>query len=585
VARFTDGWLSELYAKNDIVDVISGYTALNERSGQYWGLCPFHHEKTPSFSVNREKQLYYCFGCKQGGNVVSFIMKIENVSFPEAVELLAKRAGIEMPKAVDDKEYLKLKQKKRQILEMNKIAARYYFDTLNSQQGKAALEYLKKRGIEDNIIKRFGIGYAPDAWDSVLELLKGKGFAEDLIRESGLVSVKNNSSFDTFRNRVMFPIFSPLSEVIAFGGRVLDDSTPKYLNSKESAVFIKRKNLYGVDLIRKMRNLKSAVIVEGYMDVVSLCAHGVKAAVASLGTALTKEQAQLLKKYVEDVYVAYDGDEAGETATMKAIEILYTQGLRVKVIRFEKGIDPDEYIKKEGPQGFARKVKDAPEYIAYKLDVKKREFDVDTDDGREQYAIAASKIIEKIESPIIKERYINRVAEETGFSGDSIAGQMQKKDDQKNTNDNKRYNIIENDDDSAESAFLSYLMNNTKYIFDVIDEVDPGELTLKSHKNIFSALYDGGKRGIQPTYAELISELEHEEDRSEAARLSNIEVIADEPLTYLKDCIEKIKKRRLTRLRTELLIGLRSADGEERRSLLAEINELDRELGKLKLQD
>ncbi len=585
MTRFTEGWLYELYAKNDIVDVISGYTTLNERAGRYWGLCPFHHEKTPSFSVNRDKQLYYCFGCKQGGNVANFIMKIENVSFSEAVELLAKRANMEMPEKIDDKEYFDLKQKRQRILEINKTAARFYFDTLNSPEGTAGREYLKKRGIEDNIIKRFGLGYAPDAWSGIFDLLKGKGFSESIIRDSGLVSVKDNKPFDTFRNRVMFPIFSPLGEVIAFGGRVIGEGAPKYLNSRETAVFSKRKNLYGINLIRKMSNLKGVVLVEGYMDVVSLCANGVKAAVASLGTALTKEQAQLLKKYTSDIYVAYDGDEAGEIATMKAIEILYGQGLKVKVIRFENNKDPDEFIKSEGLKGFALKVKDAPDSISYKLDVKKKEFDLSTDDGKEQYAIAASKIIENIESPIAKERYVNRIALETGFSSDSIAGQIQKKEDPKNTNDNKRYNIIENDDDSAECAFLAYLINDTRYVADVAGEVDKDDFSMDSHKNIFSALYDSEKRGIQPTYAELISELENEDDRSEAVRLSNMQVEADEPLVYLKDCIEKMKAGKLTRLRAELLKSLRIAEGDERRSLLAQISELDRKSGKSKLQD
>jgi DNA primase len=585
VARFTDGWLAELYSKNDIVDVISGYTTLSEKSGRLWGLCPFHHEKTPSFSVDRDKQLYYCFGCKQGGNVTNFIMKIENVSFTEAVELLAKRANIEMPKAIDDKEYYRQKEKKQSILEMNRLAARFFYDTLHSPQGRAGLEYLKKRGVDETIIKRFGLGFAPDSWSSVFDLLKAKGFSESLIRESGLVSVKNNKAFDTFRNRVMFPIMSPLSEVIAFGGRVLDDSAPKYLNSRETAVFNKRKNLYGIDIIRKMRNIKSVVLVEGYMDVVSLCAHGVKAAVASLGTALTKEQAQLLKKYTSDVYIAYDGDEAGEIATMKAIDILSAQGFKVKVMRFEEEKDPDEFIKAKGLQGFAQKVKSAPDSIAYKLDVKKKEFDISTDDGKEQYAIAASKIIEGIASPIIKERYVKRVVAETGFSADSILGQIQKKESHKNTNDNKRYNSIENNGDNAESTFLAYLLSNSRYVSDISDEIHPGDLTLSSHKNIFSALCDSAKRGIQPTYAELISELKYDEDINEAARLSNMQIVADDPRKFLSDCIVNIKTGRLVEKRQELLEKLRTARGEEIRKLLADIGELDKELQQRRLQN
>lgn len=585
MARFTDGWLSELYSKNDIVDVISGYTTLGEKSGRLWGLCPFHHEKTPSFSVDRDKQLYYCFGCKQGGNVTNFLMKVENVSFTEAVELLAKRANMEMPRAIDDKEYFRQKEKKQSIIEMNRLAARFFHDTLHSPGGRAGLEYLKKRGIDETIIKRFGLGYAPDSWDSMFRLLKEKGYSESLIRESGLVSVKNNKAFDTFRNRVIFPIFSPLSEVIAFGGRVLDDSTPKYLNSRETAVYNKRKNLYGIDIIRKMRNIKSVVLVEGYMDVVSLCAHGVKAAVASLGTALTKEQAQLLKKYTSDVYVSYDGDEAGEIATMKAIDILAAQGFKVKVIRYEQEKDPDEYIKAKGLQGFAQKVKNAPDALAYKLDVKKKEFDITTDDGKEQYAIAASKIIEGIESPIIKERYVKRVVGETGYSPDSILGQIQKKEPHKNTNDNKRYNNIENNGDSAESTFLAYLLSNSRYVSDISDEIHPDDLKEISHKNIFSALCDSAKRGIQPTYAELISELEYDEDINEAARLANMQIVADDPRAFLSDCVLGIKTRRLAEARQELLGKLRDASGDERRKLLADIGELDKELKQRRLQD
>lgn len=585
MARFSDAWLSELYAKSDIVDVISGYTTLGEKSGRYWGLCPFHHEKTPSFSADRDKQLYYCFGCKQGGNVTNFLMKIENVSFSEAVELLAKRAGLEMPQPVDDKEYMKLKQKKNGILEMNRAAARLFYDTLHSQAGKAAADYLKKRGIDESVIKRFGAGFAPDSWDSLYNLLKQKGFSDTAIRESGLVSVKNNKPFDTFRNRVMFPILSPLGEVIAFGGRVLDDSNPKYLNSRETAVFQKRKNVYGIDQIRKMRNLKSVVLVEGYMDVVSLCAHGVRAAVASLGTALTKEQAQLLKKYTQDVYVSYDGDEAGEIATMKAIDILLGQGFRVKVIRFENGQDPDEFIKSQGLQSFARKVKSAPDAMTYKLDVKKKEFDISTDDGKERYAIAASKIIERIESPIIRERYVKRLESETGYSGDSILGQIQKKETHKNTNDNKRYNSIEINGDSAESAFLAYLLANPRYVADINDDIHADDLTGDSHKNIFSALCDSIKRGIQPTYAELLSELELEEDRNEAAKLSNMHVVAEDPRAFLKDCIAGIKAQRLLRQRQQLLGRLRDASDDERRKLLAGIGELDKELKQRRMQD
>lgn len=581
MAKFTDTWLSELYAKNDIVDIISGYTTLSERGGRFWGLCPFHHEKTPSFSVNREKQLYYCFGCKQGGNVTNFIMKIENFSFSEAIEILAKRAHLEMPKAIEDNQYRERKQNKQKITEMNKLAAMYYFETLHSPKGKKALEYLKKRGIEENIIKRFGLGYAPDEWDNVMHMLKEKGFSQSLIKESGLVSVKNNNMYDMFRNRVMFPIINTFGAVIAFGGRVLDDTVPKYLNTKETLVFNKRRNLYGIDLIRKLRKVKSVVIVEGYMDVVSLQAHGVKSVVASLGTALTKEQAVLLKRYSSDVFIAYDGDEAGEIATMKAMDILSQEGLQVKVIRFEKSMDPDDFIKTYGLQGFAGKVKDAPSAIGYKLDTKKRVFDLQTEDGKEKYAIEASKIIGSIESPIIRERYAQRLAKETGYSQHSILGQIQNGDEVKNTNVNNRYNNIEKSDvDGVESALLAYVLANVQHMQDIADDISAEDFTDKSHKNIFIVLYDSVKRGIQPTYAELLSGLEYEDDRSEAVRLSNMQVTADNPVAYLKDCIVNMHMRKLTQKRQSLLESLRDVPGEEKRKLLTEIGEIDKELSK-----
>jgi DNA primase len=579
VARFPDGWLSELYAKNDIVDVISAYTSLSERGGQFWGLCPFHKEKTPSFSVSKEKQLYYCFGCKQGGNVANFVMNTENVSFVEAVEMLAKRANVDMPKTIKDNEYEKYKQKRQQIAEMHRIAARFYHDMLFSPKGQKALAYLKKRGIEDTVIKRFGIGYAPDSWDSVLSLVKQKGYPPNVIKDSGLVSIKDSKMFDAFRNRIMFPIFNVFGDIIAFGGRGLGDSGPKYLNTKETIAFKKKRNLYGIDLIRKIKKVKSVVIVEGYMDVVSLYAHGVKSVVASLGTALTKEQALLLKRYTKDVFIAYDGDEAGEIATIKALRILSEQGFQVKVIRFEEGLDPDDYIKKHGLGGFAKKVRSAPSAIGYRLDIAKRNFDLDTDDGKERYAVAAAEIIASIESPIIKERYAKRLTKETGFSQDSILKQTEKKDVHKNTNANNRYNSIKKSDyDSVESAFLAYIIANASDIITIADQIRIDDFNTESHKNIFSALYDSVKRGIQPTYAELISELEYEADRSEVARLSGMRVVADNPEEYLKDCISHMRIQRLTQIRQELIDRLRDASGEEKRNLLAEIGEKDKEL-------
>lgn len=578
MARFSDNWLSELYSKNDIVDVVSSYTTLTERGGRHWGLCPFHNEKTPSFSVSRDKQLYYCFGCKTGGNVTNFIMKVENMSFPEAVEMLAKRAHMEMPQMMADQQYKALKEKKQKIAEMHKTAARYYYDTLHSDKGKEAMRYLKKRGIEANIIKRFGLGYAPDGWSSITDLLKQKGFEHDLIRESGLVSVKDGRMFDTFRGRVMYPIINTFGEVIAFGGRVMGDGTPKYLNTRETAAFNKRRNLYGIDHIRKMRGVKSVVIVEGYMDVVSLAAGGVKAAVASLGTAFTKEQAVLLKRYTNNVFIAYDGDEAGQTATIKALDILLPEGLNAHVIRFGEGMDPDDFIRKYGLAGFAKKAKNAYTEIGYRLAVTKERFDLQTDDGKEGYAIAAADIIANIKSPIRRERYIERVAEETGFSVGSIEAQTGRNQTQENSITINRYNSTATGEEGADSAFLSMAMAHPQHIVDAAANLTEDNFAAASHKKIFSALYDSIKKGIQPTYAELLTLLDSEEDRSEAARLAEFTAKADDPLAYMKDCAVAMLTASVKRRRQELKQQLSGASGEQRRKLLAQISELDKEL-------
>lgn len=578
MARFTDDWLSELYAKNDIVDVVSEYTTLAERGGRYWGLCPFHSEKTPSFSVSRDKQLYYCFGCKVGGNATNFVMKTENVTFPEAVERLAKRANMEMQQVLQDKQYKRITQKKKKIVSMNKIAAQAYFDTLHAPAGKHALEYLQKRGIDEKSIKRFGLGFAPDDWSTITDLLKKEGFKDEDIKDSGLVSVKNDNMFDTFRNRVMFPIINTFGDVIAFGGRVMDDSTPKYLNTKETVAFNKRRNLYGIDLIRKMKNIKGVVVVEGYMDVVSLCAHGVKAAVASLGTAFTRQQAILLKRYTGDVFLAYDGDSAGRIATMKALDILSGEGLNIRVVQFEEGEDPDDFIRKKELAGFAKKVKHSLTAIGYKLDVIKREFDMKTEDGREGYAIAAAKIIAAIDSPIKQERYIARIAEQTGYSEHALTSQIHGAlAGEKGAKDN-RLRSVRKSRDNIENVFLAFAMANPQYVMDVAQIINIDDFTQKTHKNIFSVLYECVKRGVQPTYAELVSELETEEDANEAARLSEIDTVASDPAGYMRDCANKMSLHVLNSKRLKMLEELGEASSEQRKKLLAEIGEIDKEL-------
>jgi DNA primase (bacterial type) len=464
---------------------------------------------------------------------------------------------------------------------MNKLAAQYYFDTLHSPQGAEALAYLKKRGIGEPVIGRFGIGYALDSWDGVTGLLRKNGFAESLIRESGLVSVRDNRLFDTFRGRVMFPIVNVFGDVIAFGGRVLDNAEgPKYLNTRDTLLFNKRRNLYGLNLVRMLQTVKSVAVVEGYMDVVSLQAHGVKAVVASLGTALTREQAMLLKRYTSTVYIAYDGDEAGETATQKAIAVLEPEGFDLRVIRFDADTDPDDFIRKYGLQGFAKKVRAASTATGYRLDTAKKQFDLATENGREGYALAASGILKAIQSPIQRERYVSRVAAETGYSAAAILSQLkQSLAPEENIHANYRNNSTKiSADEAVEEAFLACALVYPEYFAELAEEVGKYDFTKSEHKNIFSALYDCAKRGIQPAYAELLSELESEEDASEAARLAGTNAVAQDPLGFLRDCAGHMRQHRIERQRGALRDALKSATAEERRGLLAEISRLDKEL-------
>ena len=334
--------IDEVISRNDIVDVISGYIKLKKNGSSYVGLCPFHNEKSPSFSVSGSRQLYHCFGCGAGGNVVTFIMEYENYTFPEAVKFLADRAGMELPETDYNDEERKERGIKAQLLEINKLAATYYYTQLRTEHGSLGLNYLKKRGLGDDTIKKFGLGYSAQG-SSVYRYLKEKGFDDEILKESGLFSYERGVN-DKFFNRVMFPIMDINNKVIGFGGRVLGDAKPKYLNSPETKLFDKSRNLYGLNIARTARK-NNLIICEGYMDVISLHQAGFTQAVASLGTALTPGQASLMKRYTDNVLITYDSDEAGVKAAMRAIPILKEAGLSTRVINMEPYKDPDEFIK------------------------------------------------------------------------------------------------------------------------------------------------------------------------------------------------------------------------------------------------
>ena len=419
---FSEDYLQELIDKNDIVEYISRSVHLKRAGSTYKGLCPFHKEKTPSFSVSPDKQLFYCFGCGKGGTVINFAMQQENLDFVEAVKLLAEKCGMELPE--DDRRTNENNLKKRQtIYKINSVSGRFFYDKLFEPCGTAAREYITRRQMVQSTINRFGLGYAPDG-NALLKYLREQGFTDDEIIESGVVGKSENGDiYDRFRNRLMFPIIDIRKNIIGFGGRVLDDSKPKYLNSPETVAFNKSYNLFGLNLAKNSSE-DYLILVEGYMDVIQLHQHGINTAIATLGTALTPEQARIIKRHKSEVIIAYDSDEAGQKATQRAIELLNEEGLRVRVLTMPGSKDPDEYIKTNGVGAFRKLIADSQEQIEYKIKKLKSKYNLDDISQKSEYVNMAAKEFLTIKSPVEQELYVKKISAETGVSYESIFAEM-----------------------------------------------------------------------------------------------------------------------------------------------------------------
>lgn len=417
-----ESFLQELKFKTDIEDIISGYVSLKKRGSTSVGLCPFHNEKTPSFTVYNDTQSFYCFGCGAGGDAVTFIKKIENLDYIDAVKVLAQRAGIQMPEdaSYDDS----LSKKRRRILEINRETAKFYYAYLLSEQGKAGLDYYLNRGLSMHTIKRFGLGYAPDAWDSLLRHLKSKGFRPGEMVDAGVVKVgKNNRYYDIFRNRVMTPIIDVRGNVIAFGGRVLDDSKPKYINTADTLVYKKTNELFALNLAKDHCS-ESLILCEGYMDVIAMHQAGFKNAVAGCGTALTNEQVRLISRYTKEVILAYDADEAGQKALAKATELFKQTDVKVKIPSLTGGKDPDEIIKKYGRDKFKGMLDGASNEIEFALLKLRNANNLNTTQGKIDFLNAAVKILSDV-SPIEQDLYLSRLSNELGVEKASIKIQLE----------------------------------------------------------------------------------------------------------------------------------------------------------------
>lgn len=426
VSRYSDELVEEIRINNDIVDVVSEYVKLEKKGKNYFGLCPFHREKTPSFSVEPIKQIFYCFSCNKGGSVFQFISLIEKLDFVESVRFLADRAKIQLPEGDDEEQKEKARQK-QEIMKVNLLAARFFYEVLNSPEGETARGYFAKRGLSRHTVNKFGLGYSPEAWDGLLKHLLSKGLSELLILKSGLaLTNKNGGFYDRFRGRVMFPIFDVRGNVIAFGGRVMDGSQPKYMNSPETMVYNKRNHLYALNFAKNSSE-KRLIVVEGYMDVISLHQSGIINTVASLGTALTDSQGKLLKKYAEEVVISYDADSAGQAATDRGLELLDDMGCKVKVLTVPDGKDPDEYVRKNGPDGFKRLADKALSLIEYKIKILRKEIDTSTTEGKIDFLNKVAVIISKLENNVEREMYIKKFAGEYGISEDAMYAEVMKR--------------------------------------------------------------------------------------------------------------------------------------------------------------
>ena len=423
---FPPSFLDELIVRNPIEDVVGQYVSLKRSGSNLFGLCPFHGEKTASFSVSPDKGIYYCFGCHKGGGAVNFMMEVEGLSYPDAVRALAKRAGMQVP---EDEQYQSRYRQQERLWALHKEAARFFHSQLYAPVGKAALDYAFGRGMSKSILTTFGVGYAPDSWDSLVKAMTAKGYTEEELKESGLVTVsqKNGRIFDRFRDRLMFPIIDVRGNVIGFGGRIIKNNTDaaKYLNSPETMIFNKRKNLFGLNLAKKTKQ-GFLILVEGNIDVVALHQYGFDNAIASLGTSLTEEQATLMTRYTDQVVLIYDGDKAGQNATQRAIPILEKAGLQVKVLQIKDAKDPDEFLRKFGADRFKLLLEESSNRVEYQLNAIRRKYDLREDDQRVKFIAEAAEFLSTLGSAVQREVYGHRAADEAKISYDAMKLEVNK---------------------------------------------------------------------------------------------------------------------------------------------------------------
>ena len=551
--RYSDDLIEEIRMKNDIVDVISGYVKLQRKGSSYFGLCPFHNEKSPSFSVSPGKQMYYCFGCGAGGNVFTFLMEYENFTFPEALEMLADRAGVELPKMEYSKEAKEQADLKSALLEINKEAAKFYYYQLRQKTGEQGMAYLKGRELSDETINKFGLGYSGKFSNNLYQYLKGKNYSDELLRQSGLFNVdEKRGMYDKFWNRVIYPIMDVNNRVIGFGGRVMGDGKPKYLNSPETLIFDKSRNLYGLHRARTSRK-PYFIVCEGYMDVISLHQAGFTNAVASLGTALTAGHAALIKRYVNEVYLTYDSDEAGTKAALRAAPILREAGVTTRVIRMEPYKDPDEFIKNLGAEAFEERIRKARNSFMFGLEMLEKGYDLNAPEGKTEFLREAARRLARFEEEIERDNYIEAVAKTYHVGYEELKKLVVKVAVQsgmaapatKPRQTIRQETPKEDGHIRSQKILLTWLIDREELFDQVSRYVTPEDFTVELYRKVAELLYEQHAKGeLNP--AQIMNYFTEEEEHRAVAALFNTRIkeltTAGEQEKAIKETILRVKE-------------------------------------------
>ena len=595
MVRYSEELIEEIKNSNDIVDVVSQYVTLKRSGRNFFGLCPFHKEKSPSFSVSPDKQIFHCFGCGVGGNVIHFISKIENIDFRETIELLANRANITLPTLDNSYQDNKKAILKSKVYEINEIAAKFYHANLYKPTSKEAQNYIKKRKLDNRTLKSFLIGYS-GTFDELYRMLKSKGYTEEEILASSLVNKTDNGRFiDRFRRRLMIPIQDTTGRFIAFGGRVLDDSKPKYINSPENIVYSKGRNLFGLNIAKK-GDTKKLIIVEGYMDAISLYQRGITNVVASLGTALTEQQGRLLRKNSEQIIIGYDADGAGQAATLRGLEILQNMGCDIRVLQIYGAKDPDEFIIKYGPERFQKCVDNAISLVEFRVKILKQNLNIENVNDKIKFLNEVAKILSKVDNNIEKEIYIDKISKEYGISKEAIYGEVNKLIYNKTSDKkvlerppvkayikNKQEEKIDAAIIKRERMLIYILVNYAEESYKAIkDKITIEDIHSKVNKKIISKIYEQYSKG---NVNNIIDCFEEEEVVNYLSGIMADDFGVSDINKCIEDLLNTYNKEKLTNTRNNIIKKLENTNNmtaEEIKQLEEKLNETILKLAKVK---